>query len=155
MYSDGQATYLLCTLQKDKELQCALDLAFNEGDKLCFSILGNGIVHLTGYLMPEDDLNYDPELDDDESGEEMNIEEEDLDTNDLRLKLKKKEKEKEKVDKKDKGKKNKAPVEPESSEEESEESDEDEQVQNGNSTLDSSALGEEEESEDGKKFLIE
>lgn len=39
-------------------MQCALDLNFAEGDKLCFLSRGNGIVHLTGYLVPEDDFNY-------------------------------------------------------------------------------------------------
>lgn len=133
MYSDGQATYLLCTLQKGKELQCALDLTFNEGDKLCFSTKGNGIVHLTGYLIPEEDFNYDPMMDDEES-EEISDEEEEEAVPDLREKLLKKKKDKEKTGKKDQ-KKKAAPVEEDSSEAESDE----EVAQNGDITLDSSA----------------
>lgn len=58
MYSHEDSSYLLCTLQKGKVLQCALDLNFAEGDKLCFLSKGNGIVHLTGFLVPDDDLGY-------------------------------------------------------------------------------------------------
>lgn len=55
MYSQDDNSYLLCTLQKGKQLQCQLDLNFAEGNKLCFSTKGNGIVHLTGFLIPEED----------------------------------------------------------------------------------------------------
>lgn len=55
MYTQDDNSYLLCTLQKGKIYQCALDLNFKEGDKLFFSTKGNGIVHLTGYLIPEDE----------------------------------------------------------------------------------------------------
>merc|ERR1719348_1182973 len=34
-----------------------LDLAFNEGEKICFKVDGAGTVHLTGNLMDEDNLS--------------------------------------------------------------------------------------------------
>merc|ERR1719430_2701938 len=34
-----------------------LDLAFNEGEKICFKVDGPGTVHLTGNLMDEDNLS--------------------------------------------------------------------------------------------------
>lgn len=45
--------YILCTLNKDNDKQRTLDLNFAEGDKICFSIKGEGIVHLTGFLIPD------------------------------------------------------------------------------------------------------
>lgn len=128
MYSDGKSTFLLCTLQKDKDLQCSLDLAFNEGDTLCFSTKGNGIVHLSGYLIPEEDLNYDP-MEEDDSDIDIS-DDADEEVPDLREKLSKKKKEKEKASKK-------APVEEESDEESN-----DEDIPNGNQSLDSSAVAE-------------
>lgn len=60
--------FLLGTLNKDKIPQCNLDLNFAEGDKICFSIKGEGIVHLTGFLIPdaEDDFMEDEEDDEEE-----------------------------------------------------------------------------------------
>lgn len=72
MYTQDDNSYLLCTLQKGKIFQCGLDLNFKEGDKLSFSTKGNGIVHLTGYLIPEDedfDDFGDMDMDDDEEEE--------------------------------------------------------------------------------------
>jgi FK506-binding nuclear protein len=107
MYSHEDSSYLLCTLQKGKSLQCDLDLNFAEGDKLCFLTKGNGIVHLTGYLIPEDDFNYDGM---DGSDEESDVEESDI--QDLRQALNSKKNGKEpKADKKNK---KKAPVPEES-----------------------------------------
>jgi FK506-binding nuclear protein len=73
MYSHENSSYLLCTLQKGKNIQCALDLNFAEGDELCFLTKGNGIVHLTGFLVPEEDFNYG-EYDSDEEDEESEVE---------------------------------------------------------------------------------
>lgn len=53
--------FLLCTLNKERTPQFSLDLNFAEGDEICFAINGNGIVHLTGFLVPEDDLLDDME----------------------------------------------------------------------------------------------
>lgn len=142
MYSDGQSTFLMCTLQKGKELQCSLDLNFDQGDTVCFSTKGNGIVHLTGYLIPDyDDAFGDMSDDDEEEGAE------DEEIEDLRDVLKKKKKEKEKTGKEKTGKdKKKAPVEEEDSDEDEEESDE--EAQNGNGTLDSSALADSDDDDD-------
>lgn len=54
MYTQDDNSYLLCTLQKGKVYQCPLDLNFQEGDNLCFSTKGNGIVHLSGFLIQDD-----------------------------------------------------------------------------------------------------
>lgn len=70
MYSQDDNSYLLCTLQKGKQLQCQLDLNFAEGDKLCFSTKGSGIVHLTGFLIPEEDFDEDAYGDMDMDGSE-------------------------------------------------------------------------------------
>lgn len=51
-----QNTFLLCTLKKDVINQASLSLDFAVGEKLSFSTKGTGIVHLTGYLIPEDDM---------------------------------------------------------------------------------------------------
>lgn len=61
--------YLLCTLSKGKIPQCSLDLNFAEGDNICFSIKGEGIVHLTGFLIPDENLFDD--MDEAESDEEI------------------------------------------------------------------------------------
>jgi len=75
MYTHEENSYLLCTLQKGKVYQCQLDLNFLEGDKLCFSTKGSGIVHLSGYLHPEQDdfgdFDMDGEDDSEEEDEEM------------------------------------------------------------------------------------
>jgi FK506-binding nuclear protein len=64
MFTHEGNVFLLCTLQKGKCLQESLDLRF-AADQVCFSIKGNGIVHLTGSL--ENDLD-DFSDDDDEGG---------------------------------------------------------------------------------------
>jgi len=46
--------FILCNLSP-KNLNESLDLNFNETEKICFRVEGGGNVHLTGYLMPEDD----------------------------------------------------------------------------------------------------
>jgi FK506-binding nuclear protein len=63
MYTHEENSYLLCTLQKGKVFQVALDLNFQEGDKLCFSTKGNGIVHLTGFLVEDDDFDQFADMD--------------------------------------------------------------------------------------------
>lgn len=65
--------YLMCTLQKAKWIQENLDLNFQVGDTVSFATNGPGHVHLTGYLVPEDDFGMDEEDDgeDEESDEEV------------------------------------------------------------------------------------
>lgn len=72
--SDNE-NYILCTLSKKKDvLQVPLDLVFSEGDEISFS--SNGEVHLTGYLIPNDEFDgYGPEGDDEELDEEEEDEE--------------------------------------------------------------------------------
>lgn len=64
-------TFLLCTLNKERIPQCPLDLNFAEGDKISFSIKGEGLVHLTGFLIPDDDFMND--LDDEEEEETNDV----------------------------------------------------------------------------------
>lgn len=61
--------YILCTLNKDNDKQRSLDLNFAEGDKICFAIKGEGIVHLTGFLVPD----YDDDFMDMSDEEEENV----------------------------------------------------------------------------------
>lgn len=63
--------YLLCTLQKGKWVQVPLDLNFQIGDKVSFATNGPGHVHLTGYLVPEDDMDLLEEEEDEEEDEEV------------------------------------------------------------------------------------
>lgn len=71
MYTHEENSYLLCTLQKGKVAQCSLDLNFG-AEKVCFSTKGNGIVHLTGYLIEDYDAMDDlmNASDDEEMSEE-------------------------------------------------------------------------------------
>lgn len=66
--------YLLCSLKKSSTCQVPLDLNFQQGMKIAFTCNGHGHVHLTGYLIPEDDLNLD-ELEDEEEDEQDEQEE--------------------------------------------------------------------------------
>lgn len=55
MLASENQNYILCTLSKKRDvLQVPLDLVFSEGDEIAFSCAG-GVVHLTGYLVPNDD----------------------------------------------------------------------------------------------------
>lgn len=67
MLTSEDSTYLLCTLGK-KTPQVALDLNFDEGDQISLSTKGEGVVHLTGYLMPNEEDLFG--VDDDEEEEE-------------------------------------------------------------------------------------
>ncbi|XP_073960595.1 46 kDa FK506-binding nuclear protein-like isoform X2 [Choristoneura fumiferana] len=49
---DGK-NFLVCTLQKNKNIQVPLDLYFKSGDAISFLTNGKCNVHLTGYLDPE------------------------------------------------------------------------------------------------------
>ncbi|XP_063627115.1 46 kDa FK506-binding nuclear protein [Cydia splendana] len=57
---DGK-NFLVCTLQKNKNIQVPLDLYFKSGDAISFLTNGKCNVHLTGYL--------DPEFEDEEESE--------------------------------------------------------------------------------------
>lgn len=64
--------HLLCNLTKSQS-QCHLDLAFAENETIAFFSKGTGTVHLTGFLMPEDE----PPFPEEDFGEEEEEEEED------------------------------------------------------------------------------
>lgn len=72
MLTSEENTYLLCTLGK-KVPQVALDLNFEEGDQISLSTKGEGVVHLTGYLVPSEEDFFggedDEELEDEEEVE--------------------------------------------------------------------------------------
>ncbi|XP_061720082.1 46 kDa FK506-binding nuclear protein-like [Cydia pomonella] len=61
--------FLVCTLQKNKNIQVSLDLYFKSGDAISFLTNGKCNVHLTGYL--------DPEFEDEEASEGDEEEDED------------------------------------------------------------------------------
>ncbi|XP_065076404.1 46 kDa FK506-binding nuclear protein-like [Ochlerotatus camptorhynchus] len=69
MLTSEDSTYLLCTLGK-KTPQVALDLNFDEGDQISLSTKGEGVVHLTGYLMPNEEDLFGGEDDEDLEEEE-------------------------------------------------------------------------------------
>jgi len=48
-----------------KQFNVSLELAFNEGEKICFKVDGPGTVHLTGNLVPEQDESDDDYGDED------------------------------------------------------------------------------------------
>ncbi|KAG4075722.1 hypothetical protein HA402_003547 [Bradysia odoriphaga] len=58
--------YILCILNKAERVQMPLNLIFSEGDEISFRSIG-GTVHLTGYLVDEQNL---PEYEEDESSDE-------------------------------------------------------------------------------------
>ena len=60
--------YLLCNLKKSTTWQVPLDLNFHEGTTIAFICHGHGQVHLTGYLIPDDDLD---ELEEEEEDEQI------------------------------------------------------------------------------------
>nr|XP_033323023.1 46 kDa FK506-binding nuclear protein [Megalopta genalis] len=62
--------YLLCSLKKGSTWQVPLDLNFQEGTKIAFTCNGQGHVHLTGYVISDDDMDLD-ELEDEEEEEEV------------------------------------------------------------------------------------
>ncbi|XP_018332242.1 46 kDa FK506-binding nuclear protein [Agrilus planipennis] len=68
---DGR-NYLLCTLQKEKDIQVPLDLNFEEGDEVSFATNGSCHVHLTGYLITDED-EVDEEEDEEEDQKETMI----------------------------------------------------------------------------------
>ncbi|XP_011302490.1 46 kDa FK506-binding nuclear protein [Fopius arisanus] len=62
--------YLLCNLKKGHVWQVPLDLNFQEGTKIAFTSNGRGHVHLTGYLVPDDEMDDLDELEDEDEEEE-------------------------------------------------------------------------------------
>lgn len=75
MLTSEENTYLLCTLGKDRP-QVALDLNFEEGDQISLATKGEGMVHLTGYLVPSEEDMFGGLGDDEEEEEDEELEEE-------------------------------------------------------------------------------
>lgn len=75
MLTSEENTYLLCTLGKDRP-QVALDLNFEEGDQISLATKGDGMVHLTGYLVPSEEDMFGGLGDDEEEEEDEEMEEE-------------------------------------------------------------------------------
>lgn len=73
MLTSEESTYLLCTLGK-KNPQVALDLNFDEGDQISLSTKGEGVVHLTGYLMPNEEDLFGVGEDEEEEEEDEEVE---------------------------------------------------------------------------------
>merc|ERR1711936_305325 len=71
MLQHESSEFLLCTLQHGKLLQQSLDLVFNSGETVTFSLNGSGVVHLTGYLLNDDEEDPDFESYGDSSEEEI------------------------------------------------------------------------------------
>ncbi|KAK3765697.1 hypothetical protein RRG08_026173 [Elysia crispata] len=66
MLQHDSSEFLLCTLN-DKILQQSLDLNFEIGEEVAFSLNGSGVVHLSGYLaLGEDDFDEEPLSESDE-----------------------------------------------------------------------------------------
>jgi FK506-binding nuclear protein len=82
MIQHEKAEFLLCTLEHGKLHQQPMDLNFTEGEEVTFFLNGKGVVHLTGYLAPEDEGGMEDTMDDtlgydSEEEEESEAEEED------------------------------------------------------------------------------
>ncbi|XP_022334989.2 uncharacterized protein LOC111131654 isoform X2 [Crassostrea virginica] len=81
-----KAEFLLCSLGYGSVLQQPLDLMFTEGEEVTFFLNGNGVVHLTGYLVedqPEDmDMGGMYDDSDDEAPELVGDSEEDSEDED-------------------------------------------------------------------------
>uniref|UniRef100_A0A182SEJ0 peptidylprolyl isomerase n=1 Tax=Anopheles maculatus TaxID=74869 RepID=A0A182SEJ0_9DIPT len=74
MLTTENITYLLCTLNKTIP-QAVLDQEFAIGDKISFATKGQGVVHLTGNVLPDgmDDLGEEEEDDEEEMDEEEGV----------------------------------------------------------------------------------
>ncbi|XP_014485469.1 PREDICTED: 46 kDa FK506-binding nuclear protein-like [Dinoponera quadriceps] len=67
----GDRNYLLCSLKKNSTWQVPLDLNFQEGTKIAFTCNGEGHVHLTGYMiMDENTDDFDKYEDESENEQE-------------------------------------------------------------------------------------
>ncbi|XP_013410702.1 46 kDa FK506-binding nuclear protein isoform X2 [Lingula anatina] len=61
MIQHEKAEFLLCTLDHKHTYQQSLDLNFTEGEEVTFFLNGNGVVHLTGYLVEDEKYDDDDE----------------------------------------------------------------------------------------------
>ncbi|XP_021345924.1 46 kDa FK506-binding nuclear protein-like isoform X1 [Mizuhopecten yessoensis] len=61
MIQHDKAEFMLCTLEQGRVYQQTLDLNFTEGEEVTFFLNGTGIVHLTGYLVEDENMMSDLE----------------------------------------------------------------------------------------------
>jgi len=76
MLQQDSSEFLLCSLQHGKLLQQPLNLVFNQGQTVTFFLNGSGSVHLTGYVIGDDEALEREEEDPD--WDETSMEQEDL-----------------------------------------------------------------------------
>lgn len=72
MFFHNNKHFLLCTLNKKTTCQVPLDLNFQENTEIVFTCNGKGHVHLTGYMIPEQEDPFDEDLDEEELDSEEN-----------------------------------------------------------------------------------
>ncbi|KAL4227672.1 hypothetical protein ACF0H5_013108 [Mactra antiquata] len=73
MIASQNSEYLLCNLNSRNATQQPLDLNFSQGEEVKFFTVGPGTVHLTGYIVDDDDLGMFDEGDDEEEDEEEEV----------------------------------------------------------------------------------
>ena len=73
MVETNGTEYLLCNLHQENCLQERLDLMFAEGEEISLFANGKATVHLTGYVMPDDEFGDFEEEDDIEDEEEEQV----------------------------------------------------------------------------------
>ncbi|KAF2862288.1 hypothetical protein K470DRAFT_229118 [Piedraia hortae CBS 480.64] len=74
----GMESFLLCTLDPEKNCQQALDLVINEDEQILFQASGPYTIYLTGNYLASPDEEYDSDSEDDEGyGLEADLSEED------------------------------------------------------------------------------
>ncbi|KAI0220056.1 hypothetical protein LSAT2_028414 [Lamellibrachia satsuma] len=78
MLRHNKAEFLICTLEHNRLLQQPLELNFSQGEHVSFYLSGSGVVHLTGYLLDDDDNIDLSDTSSLESIEEAEIEDERL-----------------------------------------------------------------------------
>jgi FK506-binding nuclear protein len=71
MFEQNSKSYVLCTLQRGTLYQQPLNLEFGTGEEVTFYVNGQGKIHLSGYVMPEDEFPpYQGDSDDDDDDSE-------------------------------------------------------------------------------------
>lgn len=61
--------FVMCTLNKTHTMQQPVDLNFMKGTEVAFFTQGKGSVHLTGFLIPDEDAFGDYEGEEEESSD--------------------------------------------------------------------------------------
>lgn len=63
-------SYILCNLDQQRVLQQPLDLVFTEDEPISFFVNGENKIHLTGYIMPDSDIEDSEDMYDFDGSEE-------------------------------------------------------------------------------------